>query len=307
MMAGIQAYNGTFLADLSNLEARIANVNNQISSGFRVNQASDDPAAVAPIISYQGEIDSITQVQTNLSNQQVEAQSADGALQNAATLLDQLVSLGSTGASSTTTAASRTTLGQQVQDILQQLVTIANTSVNGRYVFGGDASNVQPYTYNWGTTGGVTANVTTPSNTATISDSNSNQIVPRLTAQQIFDVQTSTGTPASGNIFQAAFDLGQALLTNNQSGATSAIDEVKAGVNQLNQASTSYGNIETWIQQASSSATSKLNDVTTALSAIRDSDVATDATQLTMDQTALQASLQAHGNISNKSLFDYLG
>ncbi len=405
MMAGLQAYNGMFLADLSNLESRISTVNNQISSGIRVNQASDDPAAVAPIIAYQSEIASINQVQTNLSTTQTEAQTADGALESASTLLDQLVTLGANGASSTATAADRQTFGQQVQDVEQQLVALANTSVNGQYIFGGDNPTVAPYTYNWGATSGATANVATPSSTASISDSNGNQIVPRLTAQSIFDLQVSPGGgPAAGNIFQAAFDLGQALLSNNLTGATSTslatvtnpatsnidpsssftltvngtnysipgpistlnglataingsgagvtasavnvgtaaapdyrlnlqspngapdsiklsdannvsllstisagIDEVKAGATQLSQATTSYGDIQTWIQQATSSATSKLNDIQAALSSIRDADVATDATQLTLDQTAMQASLAAHGNMNTKSLFDYLG
>ena len=101
MMSGIQSFNGGFLADLSDIESRIAKANKEISSGVRVNQASDDPAAIASIINYQSGLAGLKQVQTNLDAVQTEAKTADGALQSATSLMDQLVSLGARGASST--------------------------------------------------------------------------------------------------------------------------------------------------------------------------------------------------------------
>ena len=307
MISGVYSNNGNFLADLSQLENRISQVNKQISSGIRVNQASDDPSAIAPILAYQGQLSAIKQVQTNLNNAQTEAQTADGALQTASTLMDQLVSLGAEGASSTSSASARAVLGEQVQNIEQQLVAVANTSIGGIYIFGGDSSSTAPYTFTGTSPEGVIASIATPSNTATIRDADGNEIIPRLTAQQIFDVQSPPGTPAPGNIFQAAFALGTALLANNQPGIQSALDQVKAGSAQLQQSTTAYGNIENWIQQGSQAATTHLNNITAALSTIRDSDVATDATQLSLDQTALQAALSAHASLNAKSLFDFLG
>lgn len=306
MIAGLDAYNGSFLASLSDLETRISQVNQQISSGHRVNQASDDPSAIAPILEYQAQISSINQVQTNLNSAQTEAQTADGALQTASTVLDQLVSIGSSGASSTASASLRASLGVQVQGLEQQLVSIANSSVNGRYIFGGDSPGTAPYAYDWTSPEGVVQN-SNPTNTTALTDASGNQIVPRLTAQQIFDPRNPDGTPATGNIFNAVYSLGQALLSNNQTAIQSALDNLKAGVSRLGQATTSYGNILTWMQQASQGATTQLNNITQALSGVRDSDVASDAMQLTLDQTALEAALSAHGSLNTKSLFSYLG
>ncbi len=306
MISGVYANNGNFLADLSQIDERISQANKQISSGIRVNQASDDPSAVAPILAYQGQISEINQLQTNLNSAQTEAKTADGALQTASTLMDQLVSLGAQGASSTSSPSARAVLGEQVQSIEQQLVAVANTSIGGTYIFGGDSSSTAPYTFTGTSPEGVIANGT-PTNTATLRDADGNEIIPRLTAQQIFDVQSPPGTPAPGNIFQAASALGTALLANNQPGIQTALDQVKAGSAQLQQSTTAYGNIETWIQQGSQTATTHLNNITAALSTIRDSDVAADATQLSLDQTALQAALAAHAGLGTKSLFSFLG
>jgi flagellin-like hook-associated protein FlgL len=121
-----------------------------------------------------------------------------------------------------------------------------------------------------------------------------------MTADQIFD---SPG----GSIFQAAFHLGSALLSNNQSGIQTAITEVSNSQQQVAAATTNYGNIENWISSGISSATSHVNSLTEALSAVRDADLPTLATQLTADQTAMQAAISADGSLNVKSLFDYMG
>lgn len=82
---------------------------------------------------------------------------------------------------------------------------------------------------------------------------------------------------------------------------------MKAGVTQLGQSTTSYGNFEDWLTQASQTVATHVANINSSLSAIRDSDVAGDLTQLTLEQTALQAALAAHGTLNTKSLFSFLG
>jgi flagellar hook-associated protein 3 FlgL len=60
-------------------------------------------------------------------------------------LLNQAVSLGTEGASSSTTASTQQDLATQVQALQAQLVAISNTEVGGVYVFSGDASGSPPY------------------------------------------------------------------------------------------------------------------------------------------------------------------
>jgi flagellar hook-associated protein 3 FlgL len=306
MLAGLDGYTPTFLLNLNNTENAITQTNQQISSGIRVNVASDDPGDIASILDYQNQVNQITQVQTNLNAANTSASAADNALSSATSLLNQLSSIAAEGASSTATAATRTSLGQQVQGIEQQLVDLANTTVQGQYIFGGDDPSTQPYTYNWSATEGATQ-VNTAANTRTIQDINGQTTVPSMTAQQIFDARNTDGTAATGNVFAAAYALGTALLSNNQSGVQSATALVSAASTQLGQATTFYGNVEDWIQNASSDASSTLTGVQTEVGSLRDTNVAAAATDLTTEQTAMQAALSAEGNLSVKSLFDYMG
>jgi flagellar hook-associated protein 3 FlgL len=231
------------------------------------------------------------------------AQTADSALQTASNLVDQLRSIAAEGATGTATATTRTELAQQVQQIGQQLVSIANTTVQGQYIFGGDASSTAPYTYQWSATGMAVSNSTAGS-TQIVRDASGDQIVPSMTAQQIFDTANSDGTPG---VFQTVFNLGQALSTNNQTGIQTAATALEDSVTQVGQAGSFYGNVENWIQRANTDASDRLVSLQQQLSSLRDTDVAGAATQLTLDQTAYQAAIQAQASLPTKTLFDYVG
>lgn len=300
MLKGLQGQNPTFLADLSKIQSRIAVANRQITSGYKINQASDDATALTSILKYQGQIDHLTQTQTNLSLSQAETQTADGALQTAATILNQLTSIASQGASDTSSQDTRAILGDRVKQLAQQLVMVANTSINGRHVFGGDNPGVAPFTFSWPSSpNGVTRNSTAGA-TGLIDDGNGLTTSAGMTAADIFDSGTNS-------IFKAAYDLSQALTTNNSAGILAAVDSLSGATTYLTQVSASYGERENWIQQASDSATNQITQLTQQLASVREADLPAAITDLTTNQTALQAALSAHASLSTKTLFDYFG
>ena len=300
MLKGIQGQNPSFLADLSRIQDRIASTNKQITSGYRVNQASDDPQSITSILRLQSQIDHLTQTQTNLSTAKSQNETADGALQTATTILDQLTSIASQGATDTTTPNTRALLADQVKQLAGQLAGIANTSANGQHLFGGDNPNVAPYSFNWASgTNGVVSN-STGAATALLDDGSGSTISAGMSAAEIFD-------SGSNSIFVAVYNLGQALANNDNSGVQSALASMKSAGTYLSQVSASYGNRENWIAQASETASNHLSTLQAALASIRETDLPSAITQMTTDQTALQAAISAHANLSNKTLFDYFG
>jgi flagellar hook-associated protein 3 FlgL len=307
MISGIAAFTSTFLTNLNTTEQRIGRDDQQLSSGVRVSVASDDPHAVAPLLDAQNEVAQLNQTVSNLQDQQTIAQTADNALQTASSLLNQLISLGTQGATATQTANSRAAFAQQVQEIERQLVAIANTSVQGRYVFGGDSVSTQPYTFDWSNPGGVVSSGS-PTNTLAIYGVGGSSLVPGLTAGQIFDLQLpSSGGPDPANVFQAAYQLGTALLANDQTGIQTAVTSLQAAATHVSQCATAYGNTETWISQEIATANSRITDLTAQVSTLRDTDVAAAATDLSQGQVALNAALAAEASLPTKSLFSYLG
>lgn len=299
MLKGIHAGDSGFLIQMDRAENRIATSNNQITSGIRVNQAQDDPFAVQSILAYQNQLDQLSQLQTNLNLSKNDATYADGALQSVSNIMNQLVSIGSQGASDLTTPVSRANLATAAQQLAQQIIGIANTQIGSRYIFGGDDPLTKPYTVNPSASPGATLG-NTANATMQLRDSSGSTQLAGMSAKDIFD------NPA-GSIFKAAYDLSQALAANNTTATATAVTELKAGINHLANVTVFYGNVETWIQSASDQASSQTSSLTETIAGLRDTDLPTAITQMTSNQVSLQAALSAHASLSSKTLFDYLG
>src|ERR1039458_8156919 len=116
----------------------------ELSSGLRVSSLSADPVAAGQaslLSSAISQDDSF--VQTAASTQSL-MQVADSALGSVVTQLTSALSLAVGGNSGTASASDLTSLSQQLSSVRDQVVSLANTSYQGTYIFAGSQGNVQP-------------------------------------------------------------------------------------------------------------------------------------------------------------------
>jgi flagellar hook-associated protein 3 FlgL len=117
----------------------------QVSTGLRVNQLSDDPAASANMVrslAYSANVDQYT---SNVSSILPQMQTADSAISSVVTSLNSAVTLGTEGANGTESTTNRLEIASQLQSILSSVIAQANTSFQGVYVFGGTDSTTPPF------------------------------------------------------------------------------------------------------------------------------------------------------------------
>jgi flagellar hook-associated protein 3 FlgL len=191
------------------------------------------------------------------------------------------------------------------------MVDFSNTQVQGRYIFSGDQDQTPAYETNTGvdTLGnGVTQLSTSPS-TRQVQDPAGGSFPVSQTAQNIFDARNADGSIASDNVF-ASLDALQTAITNatgsDTSGIQATIGNLQAASAQLNSAQGFYGNVEDRIQAAQTYAASRSTQLQTQIGNIQDADVASEALQLSQDNTQLSAAFQAQARMPTKSLFDYM-
>ena len=117
----------------------------QISTGKSVNEPSDNPTAAALLVENNdqatfnsGYLQSISAVQGQLST-------ASSTLSSVTTALQQALSLGVEAGGGTLSASDRAAIANQLQGIQSQLVSLANTTYEGNYIFAGTATNAPPY------------------------------------------------------------------------------------------------------------------------------------------------------------------
>jgi flagellar hook-associated protein 3 FlgL len=299
-----------FLNGLASLQQQETQTQIELSSGYQINSAADSPSQTPELIQLGSTLAAVQNYQENLGNVQTEASTADQALGSAVTLIQSAVSLATQGASSTATAATDQTLATDVQGIQQQLIAIANTTVAGRAIFGGDQDQSAPYQYDSAAANGTGVDsLSAQTNSRTVVNTEGETVYQPLTAAQIFDPVDANSVPTANNTFFALQSLVTALQTpNDQAGVTDALTSLQTASTYVGQQQAYYGGSEQRLANEQTIASNQITNLQAQIGGIRDTNVAQAATDLTTESADQSAALGAQAEISQqKTLFDYLG
>jgi flagellar hook-associated protein 3 len=225
----------------------------QVSTGLRVNQLSDDPAASANMVSSLASSANVDQYTSNITYLLPQMQTADSAISSIVTSLNSAITLGTSGASSTLLTANKQSIASQVQSVLSNVISLANTSSSGVYVFGGSATSTPPfvaasetYTSAQGSAGTplTTATALNAGSVTTISDATTGQTMTYkavagdtiATLQAAVSSAVSAGTLSAGTT--AAINAnGQLSISTNSSTAGIVVSSNDAALGSMTAAS----------------------------------------------------------------------
>ena len=112
--------------NMSNQIKEITEATERLSSGKRVNRASDDPASVSPISRLNTEILSIAKAISNGAEGKILTQTAEGGLSSINNLLARIREIAVQGGSSTLTTADRNTLQVEIDSYLAEIDALTN-------------------------------------------------------------------------------------------------------------------------------------------------------------------------------------
>jgi flagellar hook-associated protein 3 FlgL len=301
MVSGISGVSQSFLVAVNNIENRATKAQTELTTGLRVNTPSDDPSAVSNILWLQSRLRTVEQTNENLGRVQSEVSTAESALQNAVSVMDDVTTAGTEGASDTATTESRATLAESVQGKLEELVSLAGTTMEGRYIFHGDADSTAPYSVDLTQANGISTYDGAIS-TKTILDANDTALSYSKTAQEIFD--SSTG---GQSVFGAVNGLREALLADDTGAIQTAMDNLKTATSYLNSELGYYGVAYNQVTEAINVSSDLKTQYTSALSDLRDADVTAAALELTQTTTQLETAMSSKAKMPTTSLFNYLG
>jgi len=265
-----------------------------LATGARINKPSDDPAGAAQMVINTAQSSQADTFLRGITSVTGLLQTADSTLNSVVTALQRAISLGTEGANGTLSDSDRADVASELTGIKQQLLSLANTSYQGEFIFSG-TSTVQPFVADLTSPSGVTYNGNAGTNNVAVGQNYSLQI--NQAGSQLF-------TSASGNVFQSISDLINSLQANNNIG--SAVSEVSDAYNHITSQRVFYGNALNQLQTQQNYLNSEKVDLATAADAISATDMAATSTAFTQSQLAIQADLAAMSRMSQSSLFDYL-
>jgi len=267
----------------------------QLASGRNVNQLSDNPAASASLVLNHNQAAADAQYLQSVSSLQSKFQVADSALSNVVATLTRALSLGTEGANGTLNTADRQAIAGEVQGLLSQTVSLANTSYQGSFLFAGTKVTTQPFTLD-PATNSVTYNGN--SATTTVALSNGDSITANLPGDQLFQ-------NPGGSVTAALSDLYAALTSGNNIPAT--VNEVQNALNQVTEQRVFYGNALSQINASENYLNQDQLNLSQQENSLAGVNPAAAASNFSQAQVANQATLNATARVLNlPTLLDFL-
>jgi flagellar hook-associated protein 3 FlgL len=292
--------------------SRLAALQAQMSSGNQITKPSDDPAGTVRALQLRSDVAQNTQYGSSASDAIAWMSTSDTAYSQVVTLAQQartLVVQGlNTGAN---TGTSNSAIADQIDAIKTSLVSLANSSYNGRPVFGGTTSGSAAYQLNADGTvsyigdGAVdpSTGLLDPTQGGTVSRTVGSQNTVRINqiGPEVFGDDSSTT-----NLFNVLNDISANLRSGDNTALSADLGKMDTAISRISGAQATEGAAYQRVQVAQSVQSSNGLSLKTELSGIQDIDLADMAVKVSTAQVTYQASLQTTASIQQMSLLNFL-
>src|SRR4051812_27047804 len=133
------------LSDLNDIASKQAQTRREMSSGKAITKPSDDPYAAGRALSLRSELAGVKQHERNVQEAQGWMTVTDTALSQITDMAQSARELVVQGSTDTLPQTSRNAIADQIDQLVAGMKQEANATYDGRYVLGGNRTNVPPY------------------------------------------------------------------------------------------------------------------------------------------------------------------
>lgn len=282
------------LADLNRATERVASSQAKIASGKEITRASDDPFGTSRALLLRESLEATRQYARNVDDGLGWQEATELAITRIGEVAARARELLLQGASDGTSQDGRNAIAQEIDQLVLASKEHANTSYNGRFLFGGTKTDVRPYESTDDLYRGDTGVI-------------AREIGPGVSLQVNVHGDSLLGNGSDDKLLDVLRDISTALQAGD--GATLRDVEIKR-LDKAIEAVTAIragGGARTNRLDSAASRLAELEEATIKqLSQTEDADMAAVIIDLNTQQAAYQAALRAGANIVQASLMDFL-
>ncbi|BBP03832.1 flagellar hook-filament junction protein FlgL [Sulfuriferula plumbiphila] len=294
-------------ARISDLQSSLVKTQQQLSTGRRILTPADDPVAAARALDVTQSQSVNAQYATNRQTAVSSLTAVEGSLTSVTSLLQDVRTLVISAGNGALSDADRGYIAASIRGRFDDLLALANASDGaGNYLFSGYQTAAPPFNKTSVTTGGVTvtgAQYVGDQGQRMLQVDSSRQLAISASGQAIFQ-------PAGKDIFKTLNDLATLLetpgTTNLASGLSTANGDITQALDNVLKVRASVGSRLKELDSLDSAGSSRDIQYSQTLSWLQDVDYAKAISQLSQQQTTLQAAQQSFVKIAGLSLFNYL-
>jgi len=287
------------VTSLDQTSASEAQLTAELASGSRVNRLSDDPVAAGDNVLLSQQIASDDTFSQTASSTQSMLQMSDSALSTVVNQLTSAVSLATEANNGTLNASDLESIGNQLAGIRNEVLSLANTTYLGQYLFSGSVGSTAAYTLDSSTSPAV-ATYQGDDSTEYLETPNGQKIQLNIPGSQIF---SAAGSDVLGtlNALVADFSSGTAAPT-----AAADTQALNSALSHVTQQRVLIDNSLTRLSDAENYAQSESTQLTASQTTLMQADVGQIATQLSTAETQQAALSQVIATLGKQSLFNDL-
>jgi flagellin len=277
----------------SRAEVGLSKAIERLSTGQRINSASDDAAGLAISTRMTSEVRGLNMAMRNANDGISLAQTAEGGMNEVTNMLQRMRELAVQSANGTLSAGDRTNLQTEVSALIGQIGDISGrTDFNGVKLLNGSNASVSIQT---GSKAGESVSVALTS----VATADLKQFKADGTTQETFKASDGT-TDVNATVEKIDISYG--------AGAQAALGILDAALNTVTSAQASLGASQNRLQATVSSLTDRVTNISESRSRILDADFSAESTQLAKFQILNQAStaMLAQANQSQQGVLSLL-
>ena len=272
----------------------LVTANGVVSSGKRINKLSDDPVGLVQVLSLRQSLSNIDQLDRNVSTARTWLDGGETVLDSVKDLITDMKTLAVQMANGTVGPDERASAAIQVQGAIEQIESLANTQINGQYIFAGTKTDTKPFEIT-----GSTVNYYGNDTPFSI------KIGRTATVDVGQNGETVFGNDTTG-IFRTLLNFKDALNSNDTSGISNAMDTLDDDLNTMISAVSDIGSKGVRLDVKEKILGDLKLTYTERKSSLEDADILAAIADLQSKETAYQAALSSSAKVMNVSLLDYL-
>jgi len=285
-----------FLIDLQGNYRSLSETQRQVSTGKRISSPSDDPVGIAIALGLRRDQGATAAWRRNIDDSLTWLNTTDRALDQALDVVQRAHELAVQGGNGTLSSNARALIAAEVDSLRSQFVEIGNSSLGGRFIFGGTGTTTQPFDP-------ATQAAALPLNAGLINRevAQGSVVSINITADRL---QKPPG--ATPDIFTVLDGLSTALSTDDFAGITGALDDLRAHQESINalrgEGAAKINRLELTASRF------EAQEIATGdqLSRIEDADMAEAITDLSMRESVYRSALAVGARVIQPSLVDFL-
>jgi len=287
--------NSQLLRNLNNNLGRLNVLQDQLATGRKINKPSDDPVGISYSLRYRSELNANDQYQRNNSSVTSWLEAYDKSISEVNSVLQRARELAVQGANSTNPDQAMQAIAQEVDELYEHLVQVGNSKFNGKYIFNGQKTDIEPYA------SGTAETTSTDSGLIKLEVSTGVTLQVNVTGTELF----GAGSDPT-NAFQVLSNLKTALNANDHSAVSSMLGQIDQRMDNILVKWAEVGARANRIELITNRLLDESINVQSLLSRTEDADVAELMVNLKTQENVYQASLSTGAQIIRPSLVDFM-